>query len=76
VYLSLRLAAMDQLDAGGERLPLCVDEALVNWDRERMGRGLDLLLEVGRTRQVFFFTCQPHMARRLSEAGARHLVLP
>lgn len=76
VYLSLRLAAMDQLDAGGERLPLCVDEALVNWDRERMGRGLDLLLDVGRTRQVFFFTCQPHMARRLSEAGARHLVLP
>ncbi|MFW6200188.1 MAG: AAA family ATPase, partial [Gemmatimonadota bacterium] len=32
VYLALRLAVIDHLDAGGERLPLVLDEAFVNWD--------------------------------------------
>ena len=38
-YLSLRLAIVDHLDRGGERLPLFVDEVFVNWDQERRARG-------------------------------------
>jgi uncharacterized protein YhaN len=71
VYLALRLAAVDQLDRGGERLPLFLDETLVNWDPERLAHGLDLLAAIARERQVFVFTCQPPAAERLAARGAR-----
>ena len=74
-YLSLRLAMIDHLDPGSERLPLFVDEALVNWDAGRRDRGLELLAGLSRTRQVFAFTCHPEMAGRLEERGAQVLRL-
>lgn len=72
-YLSLRLAIVDHLDEGGERLPLFIDEAFVNWDRDRRGRGIELLEAVAETRQLLFFTCHPRIAEQLTNRGA-HLV--
>jgi len=69
-YLSLRLAIVDHLDQGKERLPLFIDEAFVNWDAERRDRGLEVLAEASSTRQVFAFTCHPEMAERLGALGA------
>jgi uncharacterized protein YhaN len=69
-YLSLRLAIVDHLDQGKERLPLFIDEAFVNWDAERRDRGLEVLAEISSTRQVFAFTCHPEMAERLGALGA------
>jgi len=74
-YLSLRLAIVDHLDQGGERLPLFVDEILVNWDLERRTRGIDVLAGIAATRQVFVFTCHESVAAELSERGARVLEL-
>jgi uncharacterized protein YhaN len=74
-YLSLRLAMVEHLDAGADRLPLFVDEALVNWDATRRDHGLDLLCTLSETRQVFAFTCHPEMARRMEARGARILRL-
>jgi uncharacterized protein YhaN len=71
VYLALRLAAVDQLDKDGERLPLFLDETLVNWDPERRERGLELLARIAKGRQVFVFTCHPDAAERLGGYGAR-----
>jgi uncharacterized protein YhaN len=71
VYLALRLAAVDQLDKDGERLPLFLDETLVNWDPQRRDRGLGLLAAIARERQVFVFTCHADAAQRLGEHGAR-----
>jgi uncharacterized protein YhaN len=71
VYLALRLAAVDQLDKDGERLPLFLDETLVNWDPERRERGLKLLAQIAQERQVFVFTCHPDAAARLGSYGAR-----
>jgi len=76
VLLSLRLAAADHLDQRGERLPLCVDEVFVNWDRGRRDRGLELMTEVAKDRQVFVFTCHPEVAERLATLGARVLSMP
>ncbi|MSR35226.1 MAG: hypothetical protein EXR95_01105 [Gemmatimonadetes bacterium] len=70
VYLALRLAAVDQLDRDGERLPLFLDETLVNWDPQRLDRGLGLLGRIARARQVFVFTCHPEAAERLRAQGA------
>jgi uncharacterized protein YhaN len=74
-YLSLRLAIVDHLDQGGERLPLFVDEILVNWDGERRARGIEVLAGVAGTRQVFVFTCHESVAAELHERGGRILEL-
>jgi uncharacterized protein YhaN len=75
-YLSLRLAMVDHLDQGTERLPLFVDEVFVNWDGERRARGLDLLADIAGTRQLFVFTCHPEVAEELRARGAGLLSLP
>ncbi len=74
-YLSLRLAIVDHLDQGGERLPLFVDEVLVNWDQERRARGMDVLVDVSARRQLFVFTCHDDVAADLAAHGARVLRL-
>jgi uncharacterized protein YhaN len=74
-YLSLRLAIVDHLDEGAEKLPIFVDEAFVNWDEERRDRGLLALSELSKTRQVFAFTCHPDTAARLEQLGGRILRL-
>ncbi|NNF13968.1 MAG: AAA family ATPase [Gemmatimonadetes bacterium] len=69
-YLALRLAIVDHLDQGEERLPLFLDEAFVNWDASRREKGLEVVAELARTRQVFAFTCHPEMAEHLERRGA------
>ena len=75
VYLALRLAIIDHLDADDERLPLCMDEALVNWDAWRRDRAFGLLESVAERRQVFLFTCHPAMAAEMEDRGGRIIVL-
>ncbi len=75
VYLSLRLAILDHLDEGHERLPVFLDETLVNWDRPRRERALDRLASLSSRRQFFIFTCHEEMARSLEGRGARVLGL-
>jgi uncharacterized protein YhaN len=72
-YLALRLAIVDHLDQGLERLPLFADEVLVNWDHRRRTRGMRLLAGVAEQRQVFVFTCHPELASGLEDEGARVL---
>jgi uncharacterized protein YhaN len=74
-YLSLRFAIVDHLDRGGERLPIFVDEVFVNWDAERRVRGLEVLASLARPRQVFVFTCHPHVADELGREGASVILL-
>jgi uncharacterized protein YhaN len=74
-YLSLRLAIVDHLDQGGERLPLFVDEVFVNWDRRRRERGLEVVAGVSASRQVFVFTCHEGLAADLEGRGAKVLAL-
>jgi uncharacterized protein YhaN len=70
VYLALRLAIVDHLDRGGERLPLFMDEAFVNWDPGRLERGLEVLGGIAEARQVFLFTCHPEVVERAQRLGA------
>ncbi len=75
VYLALRLAVIDHLDAGSERLPLFIDEAFVNWDARRRERGLQLLQQVSGQRQLFVFTCHEPLVAAMERLGARVLPL-
>lgn len=74
-YLALRLAVLSHLDRGGERLPVFLDEALVNWDRQRRQGAVRLLAERSRERQLFLFTCHEPIAEEMREQGARLLRL-
>ncbi len=69
-FFSLRLALIDYLEGGGEKLPLFLDELLAHWDAGRTDEGLRILKEVSRTRQVFFFTCHRDVFERLTGEGA------
>lgn len=76
IYLSLRLAIIDHLDADGERLPMFLDEVFVNWDPHRRRAAFDLLTGMAEERQVFFFTCHPHFAEEATRyLDAAHLDL-
>ena len=62
--------------AGGEPLPLFLDEALVHWDERRLDRGLLILRTISERRQVFFFTCHRELYRILVGSGAKGIELP
>ena len=69
VFLSLRLGLVDHLDPKGETLPLLLDETFVNWDHDRLVRGLSVLAQVADRRQLILFTCHPWMLQAMEEAG-------
>ena len=68
IYLALRMALVDHLDAGHEPLPMCLDEVLVNWDTTRRQAGYRLLRAWKDTRQVFLFTCHRPLVQEAREA--------
>ena len=76
IYLALRLAIVDHLDRERAPLPLFFDEVMVNWDAHRRQRGLELLAELSRKRQIFFFTCHPDLAGAVRELGGSVIRLP
>ena len=55
MYLALRLAVWEVL---APQSPLILDDALIRFDQARMERALDLLKELGKTRQILLFSCQ------------------
>lgn len=57
IYLSLRLALLNQLDEGKTKLPICFDELLINWDEKRLGNTLKIIKSISVDRQVMIFTC-------------------
>ena len=76
IYLAIRLAIIDHLDAEQERLPVFLDEVFVNWDPFRRKEGYVVLRSMAEHRQVFLFTCHPDLAREFEqEVGGYHLQL-
>ena len=57
IYLAVRLAVYD-LCLKERHVPLVLDDALAAFDDVRMGRALELLLELSQEEQILFFTCQ------------------
>jgi len=44
-----------------------MDDIFVNFDEERIARCLDVVGEIGTTRQVLEFTCHDYMRRLVTE---------
>lgn len=67
LFLSLRLAAVEQSVMSGVRLPFLADDLFVNFDDDRSRAGLEVLAELARTTQVLFFTHHAHLAEMARE---------
>lgn len=75
LFLSLRLALVGHLEAGGETIPLFLDEILAHWDDRRLDEGLGVLSGIAEERQVFCFTCRRSLHEAMLECGASSLEL-
>lgn len=58
VYLSMRLAAVTIMEKGKEKLPLFLDEPFSQYDETRIRNAFQLLRDISKERQIFFFTCR------------------
>ena len=66
LYLSLRLATLEQHLSNGEPMPFVVDDILIGFDDHRTRVGLEVLAELAVRTQVLLFT---HHRRVLELAG-------
>lgn len=57
-YLSLRLAMTELITDNGERLPLMLDDVLLQYDAERAENALEYLKNYAQNAQILFFTCR------------------
>ena len=72
LYLALRFGLIREFGEHAERLPVVVDEALVNFDPERARLATESFAQLSATNQVLVFTCHPSTAEMFAEyAGAQ-----
>lgn len=57
LYLAVRLAICRMVLPRDKAAPLILDDALANFDDQRLAAALDWLLEESRSRQILLFTC-------------------
>ena len=67
IFLAIRLAIIDHLDEGKERLPVFLDEVFVNWDASRRKNVYGILRKMSEKRQIFLFTCHAWQAEEARE---------
>ena len=70
LFLSLRFGFIRELGKRAERLPVIVDEVLVNFDPERGRKVASAFVELAKENQVLVFTCHPQIVDWFKEAGA------
>ena len=52
-----------------EPLPIVLDDIFVRFDEERQCETLRFLMELGKTQQIFLFTCHAQTMRIAEEVG-------
>ena len=65
LYLAVRLAVCQLALPGEDPAPLILDDALTNFDDERMALALRYLLDLSASRQILLFTCHSREGRWL-----------
>ncbi len=74
LYLALRLAWIEDREQHAERMPLVLDDILVNADPEREQVMARTLVRFAQNRQVLYLTCHPEIERSLKRAKSRKAV--
>ena len=68
LFLSLRFGLVLDMGQRSERLPVIVDETLVNFDPVRGLKAAGAFVDLAQTNQVLVFTCHPHIVNWFEEA--------
>lgn len=68
LFLALRLASLERQLAASARVPLIVDDILINFDDQRSRATLGVLAEFARQTQVLFFTHHQRLVELAREA--------
>ena len=77
VFLAIRLAIADEFAADGGRLPLVLDDVLVNFDHDRTEAALQTLADfTEQGQQVLLFTCHKHVAALLAKRDIEAVPMP
>ena len=71
LFLALRCGLILELGQRSERLPVIVDEALVNFDPTRGNKAAGSFIELSETNQVLVFTCHPQIVDWFVDAAAQ-----
>ena len=74
IFLAIRLAIIDHLDEGKERLPVFLDEVFVNWDASRRKNVYGILRKMSEKRQIFLFTCHAWQAEEATAHLGAHTI--
>ena len=74
LYLALRFGLVREFGEHAERLPVVVDEVLVNFDPERARLAAESFAELSETNQVLVFTCHPGMAELFAEVAGAEVI--
>ena len=75
LYLALRFGLIQSMGEETERLPVIVDEVLVNFDPERARRAAAAFVDLSRTNQVLVLTCHQWMVDAFKEAAPNAAVV-
>ena len=77
LFLSLRFGLVLDMGQRSERLPVIVDESLVNFDPVRGLKAAGAFVDLSRTNQVLVFTCHPQIVDWFEKAAvAKGVQLP
>ena len=76
LFLSLRFGLIREHGQRAERLPVIVDEVLVNFDPERALKAAHAFIELSQSNQVLVFTCHPQIVDRFAEAASERGTQP
>jgi uncharacterized protein YhaN len=68
LYLSLRLASLEQHLSANEPLPFIADDLLIRFDDERSKAALQILAQTAQATQVLFFTHHAKLLELAKEA--------
>ena len=71
LFLALRFGLILEMGQHSERLPVIVDEALVNFDPTRGTQAAGSFIELSETNQVLVFTCHPQIVDWFVDAAAQ-----
>ncbi len=71
LFLALRFGLILEMGQHSERLPVIVDEALVNFDPTRGTRAVASFIDLSETNQVLVFTCHPQIVDWFVDAAAQ-----
>lgn len=71
VFLSLRLALIENYAQRGVKMPIILDDVLVNFDHRRALASTQVICDVARSgHQILMFTCHDHLVEMFRELGA------